>query len=251
MILGGVLANQHKLPLAAVLVAGIAGAVLGDTIGYLVGALRRAPARQDPQPDPQARARAAHRADDPAPARKGRATRPVHRSPARPHPWHGRDVRGDLPHVPALERARRAHLGRRLRRARLPRRQPIPAHRALRQLHRPRSTRRHRRLPRHPTPPRCLGHTRRRRDPVASQGTCRPPGPIPQLSRVRPIVSGTHLGFLASGRDSVGTIATPHPATPVRLPGPAAGRARSDQTDRMPSGPTRRHWRCCRWSSPA
>jgi undecaprenyl-diphosphatase len=32
-----VLANQHKLPLAAVLVAGIAGAIIGDTIGYWVG----------------------------------------------------------------------------------------------------------------------------------------------------------------------------------------------------------------------
>jgi undecaprenyl-diphosphatase len=37
VILGGVLANQHKLPLAAVLVAAIAGAVIGDTIGYWVG----------------------------------------------------------------------------------------------------------------------------------------------------------------------------------------------------------------------
>jgi membrane-associated protein len=37
VILGGVLANQHKLPLAAVLVAGIAGAIIGDTIGYWVG----------------------------------------------------------------------------------------------------------------------------------------------------------------------------------------------------------------------
>lgn len=38
VVLGGVLANQHKLPLAAVLVAGVAGAVLGDSIGYWVGA---------------------------------------------------------------------------------------------------------------------------------------------------------------------------------------------------------------------
>src|ERR1700712_1214077 len=37
VILGGVLANQHKLPLAAVLVAGIAGAVIGDSLGYWVG----------------------------------------------------------------------------------------------------------------------------------------------------------------------------------------------------------------------
>jgi undecaprenyl-diphosphatase len=37
VILGGVLANQHKLPLAWVLVAGIAGAIIGDTIGYWVG----------------------------------------------------------------------------------------------------------------------------------------------------------------------------------------------------------------------
>jgi undecaprenyl-diphosphatase len=51
VILGGVLANQHKLPLAAVLVAGIAGAVIGDSIGYFVGQrygerlLRRLPRR--------------------------------------------------------------------------------------------------------------------------------------------------------------------------------------------------------------
>jgi membrane-associated protein len=37
VILGGVLANQHKLPLVAVLVAGIAGAIIGDSIGYWVG----------------------------------------------------------------------------------------------------------------------------------------------------------------------------------------------------------------------
>lgn len=37
VILGGVLANQHKLPLAAVLAAGILGAVIGDSIGYWVG----------------------------------------------------------------------------------------------------------------------------------------------------------------------------------------------------------------------
>ena len=37
VVLGGVLANQGKLPLAAVLVAGIAGAVIGDSVGYAVG----------------------------------------------------------------------------------------------------------------------------------------------------------------------------------------------------------------------
>jgi membrane-associated protein len=37
VILGGVLANQHKLALAAVLVAGIAGAIIGDSVGYWVG----------------------------------------------------------------------------------------------------------------------------------------------------------------------------------------------------------------------
>ncbi len=37
VILGGVLANQHKLALAAVLAAGIAGAIIGDSIGYWVG----------------------------------------------------------------------------------------------------------------------------------------------------------------------------------------------------------------------
>lgn len=38
VLLGGVLANRHQLPLAAVLAAGILGAVLGDSIGYAVGA---------------------------------------------------------------------------------------------------------------------------------------------------------------------------------------------------------------------
>jgi membrane-associated protein len=37
VILGGVLANQHKLPLAAVIIAAIAGAIIGDSIGYWVG----------------------------------------------------------------------------------------------------------------------------------------------------------------------------------------------------------------------
>jgi membrane-associated protein len=37
VILGGVLANQHKLPLVVVLIAGIAGAIIGDSIGYWVG----------------------------------------------------------------------------------------------------------------------------------------------------------------------------------------------------------------------
>jgi membrane-associated protein len=37
VVLGGVLANQGRLPLAAVLAAGIIGAVLGDSVGYLVG----------------------------------------------------------------------------------------------------------------------------------------------------------------------------------------------------------------------
>lgn len=37
VILGGVLANQHKLPLAAVLIASVLGAVIGDTVGYWVG----------------------------------------------------------------------------------------------------------------------------------------------------------------------------------------------------------------------
>lgn len=37
VILGGVLANQHKLALAPVLVAAIAGAIIGDTVGYWVG----------------------------------------------------------------------------------------------------------------------------------------------------------------------------------------------------------------------
>ena len=37
VILGGVLANQHKLSLWAVLLAAIAGAVVGDSLGYEVG----------------------------------------------------------------------------------------------------------------------------------------------------------------------------------------------------------------------
>src|SRR5690242_1050296 len=51
VVLGGVLANQGKLPLAAVLVAGILGAIMGDSVGYWVGGrygervLRRIPDR--------------------------------------------------------------------------------------------------------------------------------------------------------------------------------------------------------------
>ena len=51
ILLGGVLANQHKLPLWAVLVAAVAGAVIGDSVGYWVGKrygewiLRRLPNR--------------------------------------------------------------------------------------------------------------------------------------------------------------------------------------------------------------
>ena len=37
VLLGGVLANQHKVALWQVLVAGIAGAIIGDSIGYEVG----------------------------------------------------------------------------------------------------------------------------------------------------------------------------------------------------------------------
>jgi len=37
VILGGVLANQHKIPLWAALAAGITGAVIGDSVGYEVG----------------------------------------------------------------------------------------------------------------------------------------------------------------------------------------------------------------------
>ncbi|MCA1847129.1 MAG: DedA family protein, partial [Actinobacteria bacterium] len=37
VLLGGVLASQHKVSLVAVLAAGVAGAVVGDSIGYEVG----------------------------------------------------------------------------------------------------------------------------------------------------------------------------------------------------------------------
>lgn len=37
VVLGGVLANQGKLPLWAVLAAAIAGAIIGDSVGYWVG----------------------------------------------------------------------------------------------------------------------------------------------------------------------------------------------------------------------
>lgn len=37
VILGGVLANQHKLALAVVLAAAVLGAVIGDSVGYWVG----------------------------------------------------------------------------------------------------------------------------------------------------------------------------------------------------------------------
>src|SRR5947209_6540281 len=37
VLLGGVLANQHKLPLWAVLVCGVVGAIIGDSVGYAIG----------------------------------------------------------------------------------------------------------------------------------------------------------------------------------------------------------------------
>jgi membrane protein DedA with SNARE-associated domain len=37
LIVGGAIASQGRVPLAAVIVAGIAGAIIGDSIGYLVG----------------------------------------------------------------------------------------------------------------------------------------------------------------------------------------------------------------------
>ena len=37
VLLGGVAASQHHVPLAAVAVAGVAGAVVGDATGYVVG----------------------------------------------------------------------------------------------------------------------------------------------------------------------------------------------------------------------
>jgi membrane protein DedA with SNARE-associated domain len=37
VLLGGVLAFQHRAPLPAVLVAAVAGAIIGDSVGYLVG----------------------------------------------------------------------------------------------------------------------------------------------------------------------------------------------------------------------
>src|SRR2546423_1503169 len=37
VLLGGVLASQHKVGLGAVFVAGVAGAIVGDSIGYEVG----------------------------------------------------------------------------------------------------------------------------------------------------------------------------------------------------------------------
>jgi undecaprenyl-diphosphatase len=37
ILLGGVLASQHRVPLAAVMTAALAGAILGDSIGYAVG----------------------------------------------------------------------------------------------------------------------------------------------------------------------------------------------------------------------
>ena len=126
VILGGVLANQGKLPLWAVLVAGIAGAIIGDSVGYVVGD-RYGETRCSSCPggwsSPSTSA---------APSRRssGSAARPCSSagSPPRCAHWSRdrRDVRHDLPDLPALERARRRHLGRGLRRPRVPRRQPVP-----------------------------------------------------------------------------------------------------------------------------
>src|SRR6266576_3826396 len=37
VILGGVVASQGRVPLAAVIVAAVLGAVIGDSIGYFIG----------------------------------------------------------------------------------------------------------------------------------------------------------------------------------------------------------------------
>src|SRR5712692_3607442 len=37
VLLGGVLAYQHRIPLWAAIVAAVAGAVIGDSAGYLIG----------------------------------------------------------------------------------------------------------------------------------------------------------------------------------------------------------------------
>src|SRR6266540_4334230 len=37
VLLGGVLASQHRAPLPAVIAAAVAGAIIGDSVGYLVG----------------------------------------------------------------------------------------------------------------------------------------------------------------------------------------------------------------------
>src|ERR1700745_1866142 len=37
VLLGGVLANQHRVSLAAIAMVAVVGAVLGDTVGYEVG----------------------------------------------------------------------------------------------------------------------------------------------------------------------------------------------------------------------
>jgi membrane protein DedA with SNARE-associated domain/membrane-associated phospholipid phosphatase len=37
VLLGGVLAYEHRVPLLAVIAAGVAGAIIGDSVGYLVG----------------------------------------------------------------------------------------------------------------------------------------------------------------------------------------------------------------------
>jgi len=37
VLLGGVLANQHRVSLTGVLIAGISGAIIGDSVGYEVG----------------------------------------------------------------------------------------------------------------------------------------------------------------------------------------------------------------------
>src|SRR6266545_5845872 len=37
VVLGGVLASEHRAPLPAVIAAAVAGAIIGDSVGYLVG----------------------------------------------------------------------------------------------------------------------------------------------------------------------------------------------------------------------
>ncbi len=133
VLLGGVLTNQGKLPVWAVLVAGIAGAIIGDSVGYAVGK-KYGQTLVSKIPNRILKEEHLDRSQDSIRRNGGRRPlrRPVHHRPAGTHLRAIRDEPRLLPHLRGLEHRRRSDLGRRVRPPRLRRHQLIPVRRPQR-----------------------------------------------------------------------------------------------------------------------